>query len=241
MVARERAGIRRGRLARRAAVLAAAAAALAILAGGVSWAAETIRASPLSNTYTAPSYDMAAGEVPVFGNDSVGDIPHDVAATARGPDGRFLFKSKVIGSNESTPVNGTQYLNPGTYRFFCTIHGSSMSANLQVGPGNPEARPRLEVAVLSRRIGAVRRSDKLRVRLSGGGSNARGVALVAKLRARRIGGERGVSIAAGESRRLTIDLSRRGRQALAGRERAAVTVKATVPFGAPDTARRLLR
>src|SRR5918999_57378 len=207
MVARERAGIRRGRLARRAAVLAAAAAALAILGGGVSWAAETIRASPLSNTYTAPSYDMAAGEVPVFGNDSVGDIPHDVAATARGPDGRFLFKSKVIGSNESTPVNGTQYLNPGTYRFFCTIHGSSMSANLQVGPGNPEARPRLEVAVLSRRIG----------------------------------GERGVSIAAGESRRLTIDLSRRGRQALAGRERAAVTVKATVPFGAPDTARRLLR
>jgi plastocyanin len=241
MVARERAGTRRGRLAWRAAGLGVAAAALATLGGGVSWAAETIRASALSNTYVAPSYDMAAGEVPTFTNDSVGDIPHDVAGTARGPDGKFLFKSKVIGSNESTPVNGTQYLNPGTYRFFCTIHGSSMSADLDVGPGNPEPRPRLEVVVLSRRIGAVRRSDELRVRLSGGGSDARGVALVAKLGARRIAAERGVSIAAGANRRLTIDLSRRGRQALAGRERAAVTVKATVPFGAPDTARRLLR
>jgi plastocyanin len=241
MVARERAGIRGGRLARRAAVLAAAAAALATLGGGVSWAAETIRASALSNTYTAPSYGMAAGEVPTFTNDSVGDIPHDVAGTARGPDGKFLFKSKVIGSNESTPVNGTQYLAPGTYRFFCTIHGSSMSANLEVGPGDPEPRPRLEVAVLSRRIGAVRRSDKLRVRLSGSGSDARGVALVAKLGARRIAARRGVSIAAGESRRLSMDLSRRGREALTGRERAAVTVNATAPFGAPDTARRLLR
>jgi plastocyanin len=241
MVARGRAGTRRGRLARRAAGLAAAAAALATLGGGVSWAAETIRASALDNTYTAASYEMAAGEVPTFTNDSLGDIPHDVAATTRGPDGKFLFKSKVIGSNASTPVNGTQYLAPGTYRFFCTIHGSSMSANLRVGPGNPKPRPRLEVTVLSRRIGAVRRSDKLVVRLSGRGSDARGAALVAKLGRRQIATERGVSIKAGASRKLTMDLNRRGRDALAGRERAAVTVKATVPFGAPDTARRLLR
>jgi plastocyanin len=243
MVARERAGTRRARLGRRVAwPLAAAAAAVCTLGGGgVSWAAETIRASALSDTYTAPSYGMAAGEVPIFTNDAVGDVPHDVAATARGPDGRFLFKSKVIGSNRSAPVNGTQYLAPGTYRFFCTIHGASMSANLEVGPGNPEARPRLQVTVLSRRIGPVRRAEKLVVRLSGAGSDARGVMLVAKLGGRRIAVERGVALQAGASRRLTMDLNRRGREALAGRDRAAVSVTATVPFGRPDTARRLLR
>jgi plastocyanin len=240
MVARERAGTRRGRLARRAVGVAVAAAALATLGGGVSWAAETIRASALDNTYTAASYEMAAGEVPTFTNDSVGDIPHDVAATTRGPDGKFLFKSKVIGSNASTPVNGTQYLAPGTYRFFCTIHGSSMSANLRVGPGNPKPRPRLEVAVLSRSIGAVRRSRKLVVRLADSGSDARGVVLLARVGGTKVATQRGVAVPAGARRKLTLSLTRRGRDALAGRERAVVTVKAAVDFARPDTARRAL-
>jgi hypothetical protein len=134
MVARERGGARRGLLARRAAGVAAAAAALAILGGGVSWAAETIRASALSNTYAAPSYGMAAGEVPTFTNDTVGDVPHDVAATARGPDGRFLFKSKVIGSNQSTPVNGTQYLAPGPIASSARSTGPACRRTYRSGP-----------------------------------------------------------------------------------------------------------
>jgi hypothetical protein len=116
-----------------------------------------------------------------------------------------------------------------------------MSANLQVGPGDPEPRPRVRVTVLSGRIGAVRRSEKLVVRLSAARSDARGATLVAKVGGRRIAAERGVAVQAGANRRLTLDLSRRGREALTGRDRAAVTVKAMVPFVAPDTARRLLR
>jgi plastocyanin len=241
MVPRERAGARWGAVGRRLAAPAAAVTVIGILGGGVSWAAETIRSSALSDTYTAQTYSMAAGEVPTFTNDSIGDVPHDVAATTRGPDGNYLFKSKVIGSNRSAPVNGTQYLAPGTYRFFCTVHGSSMSANLEVGPGDPQPRPRLAVTLLSRDIAAVRRTGKLVVRVADAGSDASGVALVAKLGRRTIATKRGVAVAAGARRTLRMALNRRGREALEGRRRAVVTVRATVPFAAPDTARRVLR
>jgi plastocyanin len=219
MVSRQRSRARGGAAARRAAAIGVAAIAVAAIGGGgVSWAAEPIRASALSNTYTEQTYDMAAGEVPTFRNDSVGNIPHDVAATANGPDGRFLFKSEVIDSNRSTPVRGTQYLAPGTYRFLCTIHGSGMAANLQVGPGNPVPRPRLQVA--------------------DSGSDARGVVLLAKVGGAKVATERGVAVPAGARRKLTMSLTRRGRDALEGRERAVVTVKAAVDFARPDTARR---
>ena len=226
--------------ARRAALAAIAAVAIAALGGGVAWAAEVIRASPLSNTYTAQTFDMAAGEIPTFTNGAVGGVPHDVAATARGPDGRFLFKSAVIGSNRSTPVRGTQYLTPGTYRFFCTVHGTSMAANLRVGPGNPVPRPRLDVTIPNQGLGAVRNTGKLRVKLADQGSNASGVRLQAFVGRVKIATKRGVSVPAGTRRQLRLSLTRRGRRLLRGRERAAIKVQASVSFARTDTARRLL-
>jgi plastocyanin len=221
-------------------LLAGAAVLLAALGGGVAWAADTIRSSALSNTYAQRTYDMAAGEIPTFTNETAGGIPHDVAAVAKGPDGKFLFKSRVIGSNRSTPVSGAQYLAPGSYPFFCTIHGRGMSATLRVGPGNQAPRPRIDATVPSQRIGAVRRSGKLLVRLAAAGSAASGAALVARVGRTTIGRKRGIAVPEGASRQLRISLSRRGRAALAGRDQALVKVTATVPFGRSDVARRLL-
>ena len=223
-----------------AALAAVTALAIAALGGGVAWAAEVIRASPLTNTYTAQTFDMAAGEIPTFTNGAVGGVPHDVAATARGPDGRFLFKISADRVQQIVLVGGTQYLTPGTYRFFCTVHGASMAANLRVGPGNPVPRPRLALTVPDQGLGAVRGSGKLRVKLADQGSNASGVRLEASVGRVKIATKRGVSVRAGASRQLLLSLTQRGRQLLQGRERAAVKVVASVSFAKPDTARRLL-
>lgn len=47
---------------------------------------------------------------------------HDVTAVDRGPDNQPLFRSALIGYQESAPVEGTADLAPGTYAFICSIH-----------------------------------------------------------------------------------------------------------------------
>lgn len=184
---------------------------------------------------------MAAGENPSFENAATDGAPHDVTARTKGPDGKALFRSSTIDPARRAPVRGTEYLAPGDYRFFCAVHGPEMSATLRVGQGTAVPRPRLQVSVLSRQIEKVRGSAKLFVKLADSGSNAAGVALVAKVGRVTIARKRGVSIASGAVRRLRLALTARGRAALAGRERAAVTVRASVSFAKPDSARRALR
>lgn len=48
---------------------------------------------------------------------------HDVTAEQRGPDGRPLFHSRLIGLGQSAPVEGLDRVRSGqTYGFFCSIH-----------------------------------------------------------------------------------------------------------------------
>lgn len=220
---------------------AAAIGALAVTVGGagLAWGAETIRSSAIGTTYRAQTYEMAAGEVPIFANESVGGVPHDVAARANGPDGRFLFKSAVISPGKRAPVRGAQYLQPGTYPFFCTIHGPAMSASLKVGPGDPVPRPRLRVRITTGDI-TLPRGGKLPVKLANDGSAANGVTLVARLGRKRIAIQQGVSAPEGSNRQLTLRVNRQGRQALRRVESALVTVTASVQFAKRSTTRQTL-
>ena len=43
-----------------------------------------------------------------------------------------LFASPVVGTGTVVPVNGTAGLKPGTYHFFCTLHGGTMKGTLVV-------------------------------------------------------------------------------------------------------------
>jgi plastocyanin len=73
------------------------------------------------STYATPVMVTRVGGPLSFVNN---DLPqHDVTAADRGPDGRPLFQSKLIGIGEVAPVEGLSRLQPGhTYGFYCSIH-----------------------------------------------------------------------------------------------------------------------
>ena len=134
---------------------ALAVVALLVAGGGIAWGADAIGTAPATNEFDKAVYNMAAGENPVLTNDTIG-TSHDVTSFQRGPDGKPLFRSATIGTNESAIVRGTQYLPSGDYHFLCSVHGSAMDAMLHVGAGAAVPRPRISVAVLSSAIAKVR-------------------------------------------------------------------------------------
>ena len=76
-----------------------------------------------------------AGFVAELENDDP-DAKHNVVSVDDGPDGGPLFASPLVDPDENAEVEGTQYLEAGSYRFICTIH-SGMEGNLQ-----PDGFPR---------------------------------------------------------------------------------------------------
>jgi plastocyanin len=219
----------------RVAVLAAAAVLAA--GAGVAVADVTISSQPSADEYTQPVYTMDQGERAFFTNPS--NTSHNVTAKLRGPDARPLFRSKTTSSG-TTAVDGAQYLRTGTYDFFCTVH-LGMTAKLQVsGQGTPVARPRIDVAIPRQRLGSVQRTGKLKARVKGVTASDN-VVLIAKKGNRRLAVKRNIDLAAGSTRVVTLTLTRSGRKALKGLDRAAVSLRGSVPFGSPDQAARTLR
>lgn len=187
-------------------------------------------------TFTAPNFTIDAGTLAVFDNHT--RTVHDVNASTKGPDGKALFRSKQF-NNDSGPVDGTQYLAPGTYRFICTIH-LGMRSSLTVLPGGkPNARSSAAVVIPGQKLGKVASDGKLTVRVKGE-TAAAGIVLNAKKGNRRLGVARDVTVAAGRTKTVRIKLTPSGVRALRGGS-AAVTVEAAVPFGKASKASRTLR
>jgi plastocyanin len=226
------------RMGKPAAIVGLAALAAGALSVGVaSGAAEAITASTTDNTFTKASYVIDQGEVATLDNPAASE--HNVTATGNGPDGNELFRSATISGGQA-PVNGTQYLSAGTYRFICTIH-SGMAADLVVtGNGAPVARPAVKLKLKSRKLDKVVSSRKLKLKLSAP-TQSDGVTVSARKGARRVTAKKHVDLAAGSSRTLNLKLTGAGRKALGRLDAAKVKVTATVPFGASASAKRKLR
>jgi plastocyanin len=220
------------------AIVGLAALAAGTLAVGVSFgAAETITASTTTNTFTQASYAIDQGEVATLDNPA--GTQHNVFATTDGPDGNELFRSETVSSAQ-TPVNGTQYLTAGTYSFICTIH-SGMTADLVVtGNGAPVARPDVSVKVVSSDLDKVVSSRKLKVKLTAA-AQSDGISVIARKGARKLASKTNVDLAAGTSKTLKLQLTPSGRKAIKDLDSAKVKVTSSLPFGAPDTAKRKLR
>ncbi|HEX6713697.1 MAG TPA: plastocyanin/azurin family copper-binding protein, partial [Thermoleophilaceae bacterium] len=74
-----------------------------------------------STGYATPAVISFAGNKVSYTN--VDNVLHDVTAADKGPDGRPLFQSKLIGLGESAPVDGTEKLAAGkSYGFYCSVH-----------------------------------------------------------------------------------------------------------------------
>ena len=223
---------RRGRIA----VLTAA---FVLLGAGSALADATIEANdPNLNDFSAATYALDMGESAFFLNTSGNE--HNVTAAGRGPDGKPLFRSRDSSAG-TVAVPGTQYLAGGTYRFVCTIH-LGMAADLFVDPtkGTPVARPSITVAIPAQTLGSVRRSGRVKVRIRAA-TRSDNVSVLASKGGIVLGRKANLDLAAGANRLLRLPLTARGRRALSGLERVAVSARAAVPFGRADSARRTLR
>jgi plastocyanin len=191
-------------------------------------------------SYSAPAYNLDTGAIAQFRNADPG-VSHDVRAMQKGPDGKPLFESGRI-KDATVPVDGTQYLAPGNYVFFCSIHGfQQMHATLTVSGGTPPvARPKIDLTIPGQTLAAVRRSGKVAVKVKAK-TAARGVDLVVRKGARKLASKQGLKLAAGAARTLKLPLTGSGRAALKNAKSAGIVAQGTVPFGRPDTARRTLR
>ena len=223
--------------ARRA--LAAAFTAAAVACGAVpsaATAADVIVAT--DNQFAAGTYAMAPGERPEFQNDGPFNR-HDVFSRGLGPDGARLFTSPTLDPGFATGVDGTQYLTVGTYPFFCNIHPLEMSGTLSVsGPGSPVPRPSVALKGKGGKLQKLAKKGKLAVTVTAA-TESNGVKLVAKLGKATVGSAAAFNLAAGQSRKTTVKLSKSGKAKLKKlakkRKKATIKVTGSVPFGAPRT------
>ncbi len=225
------------------AILLGLACGAVLVAAGLALAADdTVTASNSRNSYTGMSNSpsIPGGGTLDFRNTS-SFTTHSVTANLRGPDGRSLFTSGLFAGHGTTrAVKGVQYLGPGTYKFHCTTHPFSMTGTLTViGSGSPVARPDIDVSILSSRIGKVRRTKQLKVQVDAT-TNSNNVALVAKKGSKKLARKANVDVGAGDSKSISMRLTKKGKRALKGHNRATVKLRGTVPFGAPAGAKRTL-
>jgi len=225
------------------AILLGLACGAVLVAAGLALAADdTVTASNSRNSYTGMSNSptIPGGGTLDFRNTS-SFTTHSVTADTPGPDGRPKFDSGLFAGHGGTTraVKGVQYLRPGNYKFHCTTHPFSMTGTLHVGSGSPVARPDIDVSILSRRIGKVRRTKRLKVRVNAA-TKSNNVALVAKKGSKKLARKANVDVGAGDSKTISMRLTRKGKRALKGRSHATIKLRGTVPFGAPAGAKRTL-
>jgi plastocyanin len=205
-------------------------------------AADTISADTDCCSFAAPgSFGQILGEVPTFENPEGSAAPHNVTSPLRGPDGAPLFRSKTIFAGGTSPVEGAQYLQAGTYAFVCTLH-SGMDGELVVdgAEGTVARRPRIALVVPSQRLAAVRRSGIIKVSVKALVGDPL-VNLSAKSGTRSLAIAFGVAVNAGSTKTVRMKLTRAGRKAIAKGRKVSVAVKGAVAFGVPVTARRTVR
>jgi hypothetical protein len=68
-------------------------------------------------------------------------VPHDVTAQGKGADGKPLFQSAQVGTGQSAPVEGVQYLTTGSYPYICSIHPFMKGTITVSSDGTPKPRP----------------------------------------------------------------------------------------------------
>ena len=103
------------------------------------------------------------------------------------------------------------------------------------------ARPSVSLKVLSSKLDKVRHSRVLKVRVSAQ-TESNGVAITSKKGTRTLTKPvSGIDLAAGASQAVKLHLTKAGRNAPAGLQKATVKATATVPFGSAASAKRTLR
>jgi len=124
---------------------------VALLGGALLAAPAAARAdeeilAATSASFVTPVVEIDQGERLTFRSVDP-NASHNVTAAQKGADGRPLFASDTIRRDETSFVEGSQYLTTGRYAFVCTIHAGTMTGTLTVNSqGAPAQRPPSEPA-----------------------------------------------------------------------------------------------
>jgi plastocyanin len=200
--------------------------------------------------YSTTGVTIDQGERLTFQNLDITD--HDVTAEKRGADGKPLFGTPLIGTGESSFVEGSQYLTAGDYPYVCSIHANMVGTLHVTSAGTPvpppggggggggaaadKTKPKLRLRLVSTRASRVRRLDRLVAEVSV--NEAAKVAVTAKARSKR----RLVTVATGAvelttagTRRPELKLTRAGGRLLKGKRRLPVSLSARAIDGAGNT------
>lgn len=149
------------------ALLLALAGCGALSAAPAAHAQGQISAGPPSQ-YLTPDVSIDQGETVTFTNADA--VEHDVVARDKGPDGKPLFRSELVGFAQSSPVERTEHLVTGAYAFFCSLHPQMEGTLTVTSAGKPVPRPgektSLKLRVLDSKVAKVRSRGSLRVRVT---------------------------------------------------------------------------
>ncbi len=99
------------------------------------------------------------------------------------------------------------------------------------------ARPKVDVILGAGKLSKIAKKGKVPVTVKAV-TQSDGVEVELKLGKSVVGSQKGINLAAGQSRKLTLKLNKSGRSKLADRKSAKLTAIGEVPFGSPDTAKR---
>ena len=219
----------------------ASAAAVAGLLGAAQGAgAAAITAGEECCVFVGSPFTQEAGVSAMISNPGGSNTAaHNAYSDDLGPDGGPLFYSTLALPGETRPVRGTEYLAEGSYGFVCTLH-SGMVGTLGVSGGTPTPRPRAVPRIPAQSLATVRKKGRIAAAVrSPGGSGP--VSLSVRSAGRAIGSLRTGQLAAGQSRRVSVTLSRQGKRLIAKGKSVKIEVRAVAEFGIPARATRLLR
>ena len=223
---------------RLSAVLLGAVAVLLAIAPQAT--AVTITAADRCCTFVGGPFEQPRGESARFLNPSSAGAWHNVEAVDRGPGGRRLFFSETIQPGNEVPVAGTEYLDSGVYPFVCSLH-PGMDGTLSVSTsGTPVLRPVVRSLIPAQSLRQVARKRLVKISVTSP-TGATGVSLQVRVGKIRAGAARSINLGSNQPRVLAVRLSAKGVRAVKAKRSVALQVTASVPFGSPSSARRVIR
>lgn len=226
------------------AIVAVLAAMLcALIAAPAADAADDIFANPKCCTFAAGPFHQNLGEIPNMVIPADADIPHNAISTDDGPDGEPLFMAPTNLAGTVTPLEGAQYLEAGTYPFYCTLHGPTMGGDLVVdgSKGTVVPRPKVVAVFPAQKLKALRKRGVVRLRLRGATDVPAASVRVNLVGKGKIGEAIDVKLAAGQARVLKFRLSKKLKKAIRKRRQVKLKAAVTVKFGSPTATARKIR
>ena len=193
----------------------------------------------VGNTYDSSPVVINQGQTLDF--DNLQASPHDVFAVSTGPDGGSLFHNDELFTGPKTEeVKGVKYLPAGDYQFYCTYHHEMTGTLTVTNQGSPAVRPKISVAIKDSKLSKVTKSGLLKTQIHDS-TTAGAVDLKATLGQTTLADKEHIAVAGGDSQKVSLKLSKDGKKALKGLDKAKIKLAGTVAFGQPDSAKKTLK